>query len=58
MAVVSISYDYLKNICPTDIQIVCRNSENNSVVSGPIESVQEFMKKLQVDLKIGFIFSK
>ena len=58
MAIVSISYDYLKNICPTDIQIVCRNSENNSVVSGPIESVQEFMKKLQVDLKIGFIFSK
>jgi len=40
----------LKNICPADIEIVCRNSENNSVVTGPIESVQEFMKKLQVEL--------
>ncbi|KYN20666.1 Fatty acid synthase [Trachymyrmex cornetzi] len=49
MAVVKIGYDYLKNICPTDIEIVCRNSENNSVVSGPTESVQEFMKKLQVN---------
>ncbi|KYQ49068.1 Fatty acid synthase [Trachymyrmex zeteki] len=49
MAVVSIGYDCLKNICPTDIQIVCRNSENNSVVSGPIASIQEFMKKLQVN---------
>jgi len=58
MAVVSIGYDYLKNICPTDIQIVCRNSENNCVVSRPIESVQELMKKLQVNLKIELIFSK
>ncbi|KYN14433.1 Fatty acid synthase [Trachymyrmex cornetzi] len=49
MAVVSIGYDCLKNICPTDIQIVCRNSENNNVVSGPIKSVQEFMNKLQVN---------
>ncbi|KAG5318197.1 FAS synthase, partial [Pseudoatta argentina] len=49
MAVVSVGYDCLKNIRPTDIQIVCRNNENNSVVSGPTESVQEFMKKLQVN---------
>jgi len=50
MAVVSIDYNYLKNICPTDIQIVCRNSKNSSVVSGPTECIQEFIKKLQVEL--------
>lgn len=50
MAVVNFNYECLKNICPADIEIVCRNSENSSVVSGPTESVQEFMKKLQVQL--------
>ncbi|KYM97760.1 Fatty acid synthase [Cyphomyrmex costatus] len=48
MAVVSINYECLKNICPPDIEIICRNSGNSSIVSGPIESVQEFIKKLQV----------
>jgi len=32
----------------------CRNNENSSVVSGPTESVQEFMKKLQV--KLNFLY--
>jgi len=54
MAVVSIDYQCLKNICPADVEIVCRNSENSSVVSGPAESVQEFMKKLQVKLNSLF----
>ncbi|XP_011706200.1 PREDICTED: fatty acid synthase-like [Wasmannia auropunctata] len=49
MAIVSIDYEYLKNICPADIEIICRNSENSSVVSGPAKSVQEFIKKLQVN---------
>ncbi|KAG5347678.1 FAS synthase, partial [Acromyrmex charruanus] len=49
MAVVSLSYEHLKNICPLDIEIVCHNSKNSNVVCGPPESVQEFMKKLKVN---------
>ncbi|XP_018311540.1 fatty acid synthase [Mycetomoellerius zeteki] len=49
MAVVNINYEYLKNICPADIEIVCYNSENSNVVCGPKESIQEFIKKLQVN---------
>jgi len=54
MAVVSLDYQCLKNICPADVEIICRNNENSSVVSGPTESVQEFMKKLQV--KLNFLY--
>jgi len=53
MAVVSLDYQCLKNICPADIEIICRNSENSSVVSEPTESVQEFMKKLQVKIEFS-----
>ncbi|XP_011706147.1 PREDICTED: fatty acid synthase-like, partial [Wasmannia auropunctata] len=49
MAIVNFDYEHLKNICPADIEVICRNSENSSVVSGPAKSVQEFMKKLQVN---------
>ncbi|KYN02883.1 PREDICTED: fatty acid synthase-like [Cyphomyrmex costatus] len=49
MAVVTLNYQRLKNICPLDVEIVCRNSENNSVVCGPTESVQTFIKKLQIN---------
>jgi len=54
MAVVTLDYERLKNICPVDIEIVCRNSENSNVVTGPTESVQGFMKKLQV--KLNFLY--
>jgi len=50
MAIVSLDYQCLKNICPADVEIICRNSKNNNIVSGPAESVQEFIKKLQVKL--------
>ncbi|XP_036143017.1 fatty acid synthase-like [Monomorium pharaonis] len=49
MALVSLDYGSLKNMCPADIKIICRNSGNSSVVCGPIESVQKFMKKLQLN---------
>ncbi|XP_012058645.1 PREDICTED: fatty acid synthase-like, partial [Atta cephalotes] len=48
MAVINLSYEHLKNICPLDIEIVCYNSKNSSIVCGPPESVQEFMKKLKI----------
>jgi len=57
MAVVGLDYERLKNICPMDIEIICRNSENSSVVTGPTKSVQEFMKKLQVELKLSHFIS-
>ncbi|XP_077275953.1 fatty acid synthase-like [Temnothorax americanus] len=49
MAIVSLDYECLKNMCPVDIEIICRNSKNSSVVSGPTESVQKFMKILQIN---------
>ncbi|XP_036142914.1 fatty acid synthase-like [Monomorium pharaonis] len=49
MALVSLNYTSLKNICPADIKIICRNSGNSSVVCGRTESVQKFMKKLQLN---------
>jgi len=52
IAVVNLDYQCLKNICPSD-EIICRNSEDSSVVSGLTESVQEF-KKLKV--KLNFLY--
>ncbi|XP_012543114.2 fatty acid synthase isoform X2 [Monomorium pharaonis] len=47
MALVNLNYESLKNMCLTDIEIICRNSGNSSVVCGPTESIQKFIKKLQ-----------
>ncbi|KAG5318196.1 FAS synthase, partial [Pseudoatta argentina] len=49
MAIVNINYEHLKNICPANIEIICYNNENSSVVCGLKESIEEFMKKLQVN---------
>ncbi|XP_011684681.1 PREDICTED: fatty acid synthase-like [Wasmannia auropunctata] len=49
MAIVRFDYKCLKNICPANIEIVCRNSGNSNIISGPTESMQKFMKKLQVN---------
>ncbi|XP_036142716.1 fatty acid synthase-like [Monomorium pharaonis] len=49
MALVSLNYKSLKDMCPTDIEIICRNSKNSSIVCGPTESVQKFVKKLQLN---------
>ncbi|XP_011066187.1 PREDICTED: fatty acid synthase-like [Acromyrmex echinatior] len=49
MMVVNINYEHLKNICPANIEIICYNSDNSSVVCGSKESIEEFMKKLQVN---------
>ncbi|KAL6257917.1 hypothetical protein P5V15_011516 [Pogonomyrmex californicus] len=47
MAIINFDYDCLKNICPTDIEIICCNNQYNNVVSGPTKSLQEFMTKLR-----------
>ncbi|XP_036143420.1 fatty acid synthase-like, partial [Monomorium pharaonis] len=49
MALVSLNYKSLKNMCLADIEIICRNSKNSSIVCGPTESVQKFVKKLQLN---------
>ncbi|XP_036142748.1 fatty acid synthase [Monomorium pharaonis] len=49
MALVSFDYGSLKNMCPKNIKIICHNSENSIVVCGPTESVQKFMKELQLN---------
>lgn len=49
MAIININYECLKNMCPVDIEIICRNSENSNFVSGPTKSMQRFMKTLQVE---------
>lgn len=48
IAIVNFDYECLKNICPSDIEIVCYNSQNSNIISGPTESIKEFVKKLQV----------
>ncbi|XP_072763442.1 fatty acid synthase-like [Anoplolepis gracilipes] len=47
MAEINLDVKTLKNICPSDIDIACYNSLNNSVVSGPTNSVRAFLAKLQ-----------
>ncbi|XP_036143549.1 fatty acid synthase-like [Monomorium pharaonis] len=49
MALVSLNYGNLKNMCPADIEIICRNSANSNIVCGPTESIQKLMKKLQLN---------
>ncbi|XP_067207661.1 fatty acid synthase-like [Linepithema humile] len=47
IAVVNLDYKSLKGICPADIEIICRNNHNSNIVTGPVKSMQEFLRKLQ-----------
>ncbi|XP_036148675.1 fatty acid synthase isoform X2 [Monomorium pharaonis] len=49
MALVNLNYKNLKNLISKEIEIICRNSENSSVVCGPTEFIQKFIKKLQLN---------
>jgi len=48
MITVNLDYNALKSICPADIEITCRNSQNDNIISGPVKSIRKFMQKLQV----------
>ena len=48
MAAVGLGYEKIKLLCPADIDIACRNSENSSTISGPPESMKKFVTELQV----------
>ncbi|XP_046832934.1 fatty acid synthase-like isoform X1 [Vespa crabro] len=47
MATVGLSYEDLKNCCPADIDIACHNGTKSTTISGPTDSVKQFVKKLQ-----------
>jgi fatty acid synthase, animal type len=55
MAAISMSYEDLKNILPSDIEIACHNSHESCTISGPNVSIEKFvaeMKSKQVLCKI------
>lgn len=48
MAAVGLGYEEIKNMCPPDIEVACHNGPDSSTISGPAESMKEFVAKLQV----------
>lgn len=48
MAAIGLGYEEIKNICPTDIEVACHNGHDSCTISGPIQSIKEFVAKLQV----------
>jgi fatty acid synthase, animal type len=47
MAAVAMTYDELQKILPNDIEIACHNAEESCTISGPIESVENFVKEIK-----------
>jgi len=57
MVEINLDHETIKNICPSDIDIACYNSLSNFIVSGPTDSINAFLAKLQVYLSlIGICF--
>ncbi|XP_012541735.1 fatty acid synthase [Monomorium pharaonis] len=47
MAAVGLGYEDIKNMCPPDIEVACHNASDSSTISGPAESMKEFVAQLQ-----------
>ncbi|XP_023289558.1 fatty acid synthase [Orussus abietinus] len=47
MAAVGLGYETLREMCPPDIEIACRNSADSATISGPAESMKTFVSQLQ-----------
>ncbi|CAL7939127.1 unnamed protein product [Xylocopa violacea] len=47
MAAVGLGHEEIKDLCPPDIDVACHNSSDSSTISGPAESMKEFVAKLQ-----------
>ncbi|XP_032662832.1 fatty acid synthase-like [Odontomachus brunneus] len=47
MAAVGMGYEEIKNLCPPDIEVACHNASDSSTISGPAESMKEFVEQLQ-----------
>ena len=48
MAAVGLGYRDLKDMCPADIEIACHNAVDSATISGPAESMKNFVAQLQV----------
>ncbi|XP_051154827.1 fatty acid synthase [Leptopilina boulardi] len=49
MAAVGLGYEDLKDLCPPDIEIACHNSSDSATISGPAESMKNFVAQLQAN---------
>ncbi|OAD57941.1 Fatty acid synthase [Eufriesea mexicana] len=49
MAAVGLGYEDVKILCPPDIEVACHNGPDSSTISGPAESMKEFVAKLQAN---------
>ncbi|CAI6347084.1 unnamed protein product [Macrosiphum euphorbiae] len=47
MAAIGLGYEQIKNKLPHDIDVACRNSATSCTISGPVESINEFVSKLK-----------
>ncbi|XP_018362103.1 PREDICTED: fatty acid synthase [Trachymyrmex cornetzi] len=47
MAAVGLGYEDIKDMCPPDIEVACHNASDSSTISGPAESMKEFVAQLQ-----------
>ncbi|KMQ97230.1 fatty acid synthase [Lasius niger] len=47
MAAIGLGYEDIKNMCPPDIEVACHNASDSSTVSGPAESMKNFVAQLQ-----------
>ncbi|XP_075990948.1 fatty acid synthase-like [Anticarsia gemmatalis] len=46
MAAVGLGYEQVSKLCPPDIEVACHNGPESSTISGPAESMREFVAKL------------
>ncbi|XP_076761887.1 fatty acid synthase-like [Xylocopa sonorina] len=51
MAAIGLSLEETKDLCPPDIDVACHNSSDSCTISGPAESMKEFLAKLQFQAK-------
>ncbi|XP_070505897.1 fatty acid synthase-like isoform X2 [Chironomus tepperi] len=49
MAAVGMNHLKLQEIIPSDKDIACHNGDDSSTISGPIDSIKEFIEKLKSD---------
>ncbi|KAG7203862.1 hypothetical protein KM043_017916 [Ampulex compressa] len=49
MAAIGRGYNEMKDMCPPDIEIACHNSSTSCTISGPANSMKEFVAHLQAN---------
>ncbi|XP_016657076.1 fatty acid synthase isoform X4 [Acyrthosiphon pisum] len=47
MAAIGLGYDQIKDKLPHDIDVACRNSATSCTISGPVDSINEFVSQLK-----------